>query len=100
MKDESLADAVAADVDVAPVPPQDRALVDYARQLTVHPAGDNAARVHALRVAGFSDAAILTATEVVGYFNFVTRMAHALGVELEPQPEVPESPAPVMPSLR
>lgn len=93
MNDEALADAVAADVDAAPVPPHDRALVEYARQLTVLPAGDSAARIRALRVAGFADAAILTATEVVGYFNFITRMAQALGVELEPHLEVPGTPS-------
>ncbi len=37
----------------------------------------------ALRAAGFDDEGILRATEVVGYFNFVNRLAEALAVELE-----------------
>jgi alkylhydroperoxidase family enzyme len=38
----------------------------------------------ALRAAGFDDPAILRATEIVAYFNFVNRLADGLGVELEP----------------
>jgi len=84
---------VARDATEAWVTPQDRALVEYARQLTLLPAGDSTARIRALRDAGFVDPAILAATEVVGYFNFVTRLAHGLGVELEPQSET-RSPSP------
>jgi alkylhydroperoxidase family enzyme len=40
-------------------------------------------RLEQLRAAGFDDAAILRATEIVGYFNFVNRLANGLGVELE-----------------
>jgi len=36
-----------------------------------------------LRAAGFDDAAILRATEITAYFNFVNRLADGLGVELE-----------------
>lgn len=37
----------------------------------------------ALREAGFDDAAILAATQICGYFNYVNRLAEGLGVELE-----------------
>ena len=36
-----------------------------------------------MRAAGFDDAAVLRATEVIAYFNFVNRLATGLGVELE-----------------
>lgn len=39
--------------------------------------------VHTLRTAGFSDEAILDAVQVVGYFNYINRVADALGVEPE-----------------
>ncbi|MCK5943947.1 MAG: hypothetical protein KAI24_18325 [Planctomycetes bacterium] len=39
--------------------------------------------VAALRSAGFSDAAVHDASQVVGYFNYINRIADALGVELE-----------------
>ncbi len=37
-----------------------------------------------LREVGLDDRSILDLVQVVAYFNFVTRMAEGLGVELEP----------------
>lgn len=39
--------------------------------------------VAALREAGFSDPAIHDASQVISYFNYINRIADALGVELE-----------------
>jgi alkylhydroperoxidase family enzyme len=36
-----------------------------------------------LRAHGFDDRAIHDATQVVAYFNYITRVANALGVEPE-----------------
>ncbi len=36
-----------------------------------------------LRSHGFDDTAIHDATQVIGYFNYITRVAEALGVEPE-----------------
>ena len=36
-----------------------------------------------LRAHGFTDAAIHDATQVIAYFNFITRIAGALGVDQE-----------------
>jgi alkylhydroperoxidase family enzyme len=36
-----------------------------------------------LREHGFSDRAIHDAVQVIGYFNYITRVADALGVEPE-----------------
>ena len=57
--------------------------MNYAASLTREPSADSAPRVAALRAAGFDDESILSATEIVAYFNFVNRLAHGLGVELE-----------------
>ncbi len=38
-----------------------------------------------LRAAGWSDAAILEAVEVIGFFNYYNRLVDALGVEPEPE---------------
>ena len=43
----------------------------------------------ALRAHGFSDEDILSAVQIIGFFNYYARMADALGVEPEshwPQP--------------
>jgi alkylhydroperoxidase family enzyme len=58
-------------------------LAVFADHLTRHPHQEPEARLDRLREAGFSDEAILAATEVTGYFNFVNRMASGLCVELE-----------------
>jgi len=39
--------------------------------------------VDALRREGFSDEAILDATCVAAFFNYINRMSDALGIELE-----------------
>lgn len=62
----------------------DDALCQYAIELTLHPDDfESENRIPLLRHAGFDDRAILDATLVVGYFNFVNRIVLALGVELE-----------------
>lgn len=55
----------------------------YAVALTLEPARDSAGRIERLRSAGLSDEELLHATQITAYFNFVNRMAHGLGVELE-----------------
>jgi alkylhydroperoxidase family enzyme len=42
------------------------------------------ADVAALRAAGFDDAAIHDAAQVIGYFNYVNRVADGLGIDPEP----------------
>lgn len=42
------------------------------------------ADVEGLRAHGFPDEAISVATQVVGYFNYINRIADALGVDDEP----------------
>lgn len=61
----------------------DRALCEHAVALTRDPSSDNEERVEKLRSLGLSDRAILDASLVVAYFNFVNRMVLGLGVELE-----------------
>jgi alkylhydroperoxidase family enzyme len=38
-----------------------------------------------LHQVGWSDEAIVDAVGVIGFFNFITRVADALGVELNPE---------------
>jgi len=60
------------------------ALCDYASKMTLHP-GEAAEKdvVAPLKKNGYSDEAILDASLVVSYFNFVNRMVLGLGVHLE-----------------
>ena len=54
-----------------------------AEQLTAQPSTMGQAQVDELRAAGLDDTAIHDAAQVVGYFNYINRIADALGVELE-----------------
>lgn len=65
--------------------PADRAMVAYARKLTLAPREVTAADVEGLRAVGFDDAAILTIVQVVGFFNYYNRLADGLGIDPEPE---------------
>lgn len=53
-------------------------------KLTASPSEMTRRDVESLRAAGFDDRAILDAIQVVGYFNYVNRLADAVHVDVEP----------------
>ncbi len=61
--------------------------MDYAVAITRDPSSTARRDIDELREVGWTDAQILTATEVVGFFNYYVRMVEALGVEPEPEME-------------
>jgi uncharacterized peroxidase-related enzyme len=61
-----------------------RALLDFARKLTLLPRDMERADVAALREHGFADADILDAVQLIGYFNFTNRVMDALGIQPDP----------------
>ena len=62
-----------------------RALCDFAVGVTHQPAAVDEARIEALRVHGWSDAAVHDAIQVIAYFNYINRVADAVGIEDEPE---------------
>ncbi len=62
-----------------------RALCDFAATLTRESATVTAADIEALRALGLDDPGIHDAIQVVAYFNYVNRVADAVGVEDEPE---------------
>jgi len=87
MTDAAQADAfvhaVARDWRTAPLTPVDRALCEFAAKLTHHPHDMTPADLDALRAHGLDDRAIHDAVQVIAYFNYINRVADALGVEPE-----------------
>lgn len=71
---------MAPDLDARP-----RALCDYARKLTLDPAAVGAADAAALRTIGLDDATIHDAIQVIAYFNYINRVAEAVGTDPEPE---------------
>lgn len=72
------------DYRAATLEPRARALCDFAVKLTRAPATISASDVQTLRSHGLDDPAIHDAIQVVGYFNYVNRIADAVGIEDEP----------------
>lgn len=62
-----------------------RALLDYAVKLTRSPHEMTQNDIIFLREAGWSDAAIHDAVQVISYFNYINRVADGLHVDLEPE---------------
>lgn len=59
------------------------ALLAFTEKLTASPASCGAADVDALRAAGWDDRAVHDAVQVCAYFNYINRVADALGVHPE-----------------
>lgn len=75
--------ALARDWRTANLNAVDAALCIFADKLTRQPAAMNAADLEPLRAVGLDDRAIHDATQVISYFNYINRIADALGVEPE-----------------
>ncbi len=75
--------AIAKDWRTAPLNQADQALCEFAVKLTRHPHRMAPADLDVLRACGFDDRAIHDAVQVIAYFNYITRVAEALGVEPE-----------------
>jgi uncharacterized peroxidase-related enzyme len=81
--DEAFVKALVENYDNAPLSEADRAMLDYATKLT-----QNATRVspkdhERLRAVGFDDRGILQITLIASWFNYINRVADALGVGRE-----------------
>ncbi len=74
---------IAANWRLAPLSPPDTALCTLAEKLTLSPATMTPADLDVLRSHGFADRAIHDAVQVISYFNYINRLADALGVEQE-----------------
>jgi uncharacterized peroxidase-related enzyme len=75
--------AIARDWRTAPLSPIDRVLCEYAQRLTEAPQQMGPDVIDWLRQAGLDDRAIHDATQIISYFNYINRVADALGVEPE-----------------
>lgn len=61
----------------------DRAVLRYANKITRRPQAMMDDDINTLRESGASDRMILETAAVAGYFNYITRLANALGVSRE-----------------
>ena len=64
----------------APITEQDRVMLDYVVQLTKDATRISPADHERLRAVGFDDRGILQITLIASFFNYINRVADALGV--------------------
>ena len=81
--DDELVRALQDDYENAPISPADRAMLDYAGQVTVDATRIGRDDHERLRAHGFDDRAILQITLIASWFNYINRVADALGVGRE-----------------
>jgi len=78
--DPVMASMIMYDYTKANIDPQLKAILDFATKLTLTPGDMEETDVQTLREAGLNDEEILSAVMVTCNFNFMTRLADALGV--------------------
>jgi uncharacterized peroxidase-related enzyme len=78
--DEALVRALQEDYKSAPISAQDRVMLDYVVQLTKDATKISPRDHEKLRAAAFDDKAILQITLIASWFNYINRVADALGV--------------------
>jgi uncharacterized peroxidase-related enzyme len=78
--DEGLVAALEKDYTTAPIAPQERVMLDYVVKLTRDATKVWKDDIEGLRAAGFDDQGILQITLIASWFNYINRVADALGV--------------------
>jgi uncharacterized peroxidase-related enzyme len=78
--DDELAAALRSDYTKANLSAQDRAMLDFSVRLTKASYKLMPADLNRLREVGFDDVGILQITLIASWFNYINRVADALGV--------------------
>jgi uncharacterized peroxidase-related enzyme len=81
--DDNLIEALRADYKTAPITEAEMAMCDYVVQLTKDATKIHPAYHENLRAKGFDDTAILQITLIASWFNYINRVADALGIGRE-----------------
>ena len=78
--DDALVKALQEDYTRAALTDQERAMLDYVVQVTNDATRIGPSDHERLRAIGFDDTAILQITLIASWFNYINRVADALGV--------------------
>jgi uncharacterized peroxidase-related enzyme len=81
--DEAFVKALVEDYEHAPLSEADRAMLDYVTKLSKDATRVSAKDHERLRALGFDDRGILQITLIASWFNYINRVADALGVGRE-----------------
>ena len=78
--DTELVEALQKDYRTAPITEQERVMLDYVVKMTKDATRCSPADHDALRGVGFDDRGIVQITLIAAWFNYINRVADALGV--------------------
>jgi len=78
--DEELVRALEENYQTAPISEQDRTMLDYVAKITRDATRVSVEDHNRLRAVGFDDRGILQITLIASWFNYINRVADALGV--------------------
>ena len=78
--DEELVAAIRDDYTTAPITDAEKVMIDFVVQLTKDAVKITPEHHVRLRAVGFDDQAILQITLIASWFNYINRVADALGV--------------------
>ena len=78
-----MVEALEKDYTTAPITPQERVMVDYVVKLTKDATRCSKSDIEGLHGVGFDDRGILQITLIASWFNYINRVADALGVGRE-----------------
>ena len=81
--DDDLVRALQENYQTAPISDADRVMLDYVAQTTRDATRISPDDHERLRAAGFDDRGILQITLIAAWFNYINRVADALGVGRE-----------------
>jgi uncharacterized peroxidase-related enzyme len=79
-----MVEALRQDYRTAPISEQDRAMLDYVVKLTKDATRCSPEDHVKLRAVGFDDKGILQITLIAAWFNYINKVADALGVGRDP----------------
>ena len=74
---------VKRDFGAADLDEQEKVMLDFVTRMTRDSKSLSEADIQRMRGAGFTDLQILEVVQLAGWFNCITRIADALGVEVE-----------------
>ncbi len=81
--DTELANHIMHDYTQADLDDQTRGMLDFAVKLTRNPSGNTKADLQKLRDLGLNEQQVLSTVLITCNFNFMTRLADGLGVEVQ-----------------
>ena len=87
--DAALVEALRRDYRAAPITAEERVMCDYVVKLTKDATQCSPTDHEQLRAVGFDDRGILQITLIASWFNYINRVADALGVGRDGFPERP-----------